>query len=657
MVLGLLPFAAGLRPWVSTTDQAGCLAYGHSLLTDGDLNLLNQLRAWGMPWSLMDVTPAQQIGDLYPPGASILAIPFLAAGWALDAAAGNSARGLSPEISFTVGAAAAGLACLGFWGVFLSGLAALGTAPPRAVWPAAIGLMFGSPLLFYILDEPFMPHAAAMFTASLFTWLWLRTGATAAASRHFLLGLSLGTASLTRSESVLFALLPVSSWLKARVCRGEVPIAARSIAWFAAGIALAILPQLAIWNVLYGDPFSAPEGHNILWTRPLFWHTLFSSYHGVFIWTPIILLALIGLGAGIKKSPWLMAPMITVVLLFLYLSAACKNWWMGNAFGQRILLTCFPLFVQGLSVLLAGRWRRIAAIVTVCCAVWTTGLFLQVRLGWIDLGQVQTLLQLSEGQLRLLTRPVEGVAALFHPWLSTAGDWVALGGFSIALAALSLWSGRRLARLTSGSWRGERVVAASAAALFVILTVSFAGGREPLSSVEYAQIKSEVWLPHDQRIDIGWRLTEGIYAAKTGRLDWAEESFRAAIEIDPTNLDSQFQLGQLLLSSGRYQEALEHLSSSKHLAPDDPDVWRALAATYFHLGDQTAALREYQQLLRVLPNDFEALANSAAVFANLGRSDLAQYYIQEALKINPSWRDGQLELQRLNRISSAKTTN
>ena len=86
-----------------------------------------------------------------------------------------------------------------------------------------------------------------------------------------------------------------------RIARGIVPWAiarrAAAAAWCAWLVAFS--PQMAVWYVLYGQPFTVPQGPSFMqWASPHHVAVLFSDNHGLFSWAPLLLLSLVGLSTS-----------------------------------------------------------------------------------------------------------------------------------------------------------------------------------------------------------------------------------------------------------------------------------------------------------------------------------------------------------------------
>jgi hypothetical protein len=185
---------------------------------------------------------------------------------------------------------------------------------------------------------------------------------------------------------------------------------------FAAVFAATLLPQLVTYQILNGRPLpSSTVGSKLIWCSPHLIDTLIdydprpSAFcyfddpiaaklqpfaHGAFLWSPILLPALLGLAllargraeAAARGRPQ-GAPLLAALLLlgFLaqtYISGAFgTTWHLSRSFGFRRLIECTPIFVLGLAPLLAwlrarvGRWPLM--LVAVFLIYWNVGLIAQ----------------------------------------------------------------------------------------------------------------------------------------------------------------------------------------------------------------------------------------------------------------------------------------
>jgi len=78
------------------------------------------------------------------------------------------------------------------------------------------------------------------------------------------------------------------------------------------------------------------------------------------------------------------------------------------------------------------------------------------------------------------------------------------------------------------------------------------------------------------RVASGWN-DIAVAARRRGAVDEAEQHFRRALQVDPASAMAQSNLGALLASRGRDEEAVTHLREAARLEPNEPEHMRALA--------------------------------------------------------------------------------
>jgi hypothetical protein len=116
-----------------------------------------------------------------------------------------------------------------------------------------------------------------------------------------------------------------------------------------------------VWKRLYGQFLTVPQGGGFLvWTRPRIWSILFSTFNGLFSWTPICLLGVLGLFPGIRDPGTRRASCLLLILflLQLYVNSAVFDWHGSWGFGMRRFMDCLPIFVLGISSLLKLADRK-----------------------------------------------------------------------------------------------------------------------------------------------------------------------------------------------------------------------------------------------------------------------------------------------------------
>jgi hypothetical protein len=153
---------------------------------------------------------------------------------------------------------------------------------------------------------------------------------------------------------------------------------------FVAGIAIVVLPGLVIKGILEGSWFATGyEGPLFFWRQPRLLAVGFSAEHGAFLWTPVLLFAVLGLFLLVRRSPQIGSIVLLTFAVFYYTVAAYRSWHGHSAYGSRFLVAVTPLFVFGLAAFvdtLCGTHKRrwMAASVTMLTLVlWNAGFMLQ----------------------------------------------------------------------------------------------------------------------------------------------------------------------------------------------------------------------------------------------------------------------------------------
>ena len=193
-------------------------------------------------------------------------------------------------------------------------------------------------------------------------------------------------------------------------------------------------PQLTLWKGSTGGWFAAPykevgDYHN--WLHPDFLGVLFSTaQHGLFTWTPLLLVATAGLVLLWRHDRLLAACSALAVVGTIYLYASWSIWWSGIGFSNRFFLELTPFFVLGLAALIHWAQRHVSRE-TVCgvllfAVVWNLMLVADYRSNTIPQGipdpwrvvdEPLDLSRLVAGNLRLAPNTADGPY-----WLAWARD-------------------------------------------------------------------------------------------------------------------------------------------------------------------------------------------------------------------------------------------
>jgi len=294
---------------------------------------------------------------------------------------------------------------------------------------ATITIWLATPLVMYSFILMPWSHATGFFLFALFLTLWL--GGTAQAERQpgsssprllpadpaarsprswVLLGLVGGLMTLTREQLGLLLLLPAVeavahyvNYISNRRWDAARALLARHVL-FLGVFALTLAPQLVAYQVLNGRPLPSPTvGGKLVWCSPHFIDTLIDYDprpsalcpiagdpsarlapfgHGAFLWSPILVPALVGLALLWRRDRRLAALLVLGFLAQTYINGAFgTTWHLNRSFGFRRLIECTPIFVLGLAMLLARLRPRVGRWPLLVCAIgliyWNIGLIAQ----------------------------------------------------------------------------------------------------------------------------------------------------------------------------------------------------------------------------------------------------------------------------------------
>jgi hypothetical protein len=334
-----------------------------SAVFDRDLHFRNEyVRLYGLkggePGSewIFENTRTGHVRNLMPVGPALLWLPLFLLANAGVAIANLAGASIPLDGYARLAQASAGLtgivaATTGVW--FAWKACALVLSARAAIW-ACLTAWLASSALYYSLVSPAYSHAASLLATSIFWYLWIRTRKDLSVSRYAILGLAAGFSALMRWQDAIL-LAPIAADLLRHTAARQLPPAraiARGVVTVAAA-ALAFVPQMVVWTILYGQPLALPQGDDFMrWTSPALISVLFSDWHGLFTWTPVVVLAVAGMFPLGRRYPALCLAAGIFLVLSWYVNAAVADWWAGEAFGARRFVSCFAVFALGLAALI-----------------------------------------------------------------------------------------------------------------------------------------------------------------------------------------------------------------------------------------------------------------------------------------------------------------
>ena len=130
-----------------------------------------------------------------------------------------------------------------------------------------------------------------------------------------------------------------------------------------------------------------------------------------------------------------------------------------------------------------------------------------------------------------------------------------------------------------------------------------------------------------------------------------EKLLQEALKKDPKNINAWTDLGNLMMDSHRYQEAIDAYAKALELDPKNVNVRADMGTCYRNIGKPDIAVREYQKVIEIDPKHLNARKNMAIVLAyDLHDSKQAAREFEKVLELEPNAPDAdriKAEIQKL----------
>ena len=330
-----------------------------SLVIDGDLDLSNENATFGV----------RGTAENFAFGAPLLWTPFFVAGHLWLGLLNLVGAAYPRNGFFNPYQRAVGLGSLvyGFVALWLIYKMLSQYFSRRLAAAATLAISCGSFIVWYLVVDNSMSHGASMFSVTLFIYSWHESRGDTSPRRWALLGGTAGLMSLVRWQNVLFVVFPAageagrwlrrlrggSEWSEAGWLRNT----GLRYAAFIGAFLLVFSPQFFFWKAVRGSWFAPPAGgHGAEFLTPALGGVLFSPDRGLYSWTPLLLLATLGLFPFARRHRSFGTLMLAALALQVYINATVA--WSGHGFGARRFANCALIFAFGLAALMEWMRRR-----------------------------------------------------------------------------------------------------------------------------------------------------------------------------------------------------------------------------------------------------------------------------------------------------------
>lgn len=304
-------------------------------------------------------------------GTALLWLPSFLAVHSVQSVLGDPSDGYSQPFQQAVAITAIFFLCIGLFAVYkFIRLYECG------LWPslfACFCLLAGTNLYYYAFYEPAMSHVYSFALISLFLYFTRLYFIKKRSLMFVLAAIVLGLIILVRpANGLVILLLPLSAGGFAPLLHNMAEtFRQRKPALFTGILAFLLITgiQMGIWYLQTGSIFLDPyKNQSFRWTDPHMFLVWFGFRKGLFIYTPILFLSLIGLYFLFRKKISIAVAWIIFFVGFSYLVSCWWSWWYGMSYGHRAFIDILAVFAFPLALMFDKAKRlfpRIALVIIV----------------------------------------------------------------------------------------------------------------------------------------------------------------------------------------------------------------------------------------------------------------------------------------------------
>lgn len=227
-------------------------------------------------------------------------------------------------------------------------------------------IYFGTNWFYYVNLEPAVSHVYTVAFIPLFLYYFIKFTDSWKYSYLVLASLILGLIVFIRPINVIcITMIPVfyNSWTDFKNSLYQIIKSPKYLITSVIFSISIVSIQFVLYKIQIGQYFIysyEEEGFNFL--KPEFINFLFSYKKGLYVYTPVLLIASFGLWFWFKNSAWSAVTAITFLMITVYIQSSWHMWWYGGGFGTRVMIDFYIIWAIATAILLnkiKGKYRKV----------------------------------------------------------------------------------------------------------------------------------------------------------------------------------------------------------------------------------------------------------------------------------------------------------
>ncbi|MFK5970280.1 MAG: hypothetical protein QM487_09210 [Candidatus Marithrix sp.] len=213
-------------------------------------------------------------------------------------------------------------------------------------------------LMWYVTFEAAMSHTYSFALISIFIFVIDNWYSKQSLRNTIFIGLLVGIISLIRPVNIIIVILlilwKVTTWegIKTRIVFliNKWPLIILMIVMFT----IVWMPQFIYWKYVSGSflYYSYPKNQGFFFSNPQLFNTILSWRKGFFIYTPVMIFAVMGVGLLYKNKKEFFWPVVVYILFAWYITSCWWSWWYGGSLGLRPFIDSYGVLAIGLATFL-----------------------------------------------------------------------------------------------------------------------------------------------------------------------------------------------------------------------------------------------------------------------------------------------------------------